>query len=169
MPYFNSPVDSARLFYRHYEPDESGYKARNDLRLNMTLVFLHGWPMSSEMYSHLMVPLCETYRFRCIAPDRRGFGKSDWNSGRRPNSISWQTFVDDTMALLEQLDIGSFILAGASMGAPEALMVYLQSPFVKARCKVSSVEAVRIGEPEQRLTPTRASFSWARPCPILSR
>ncbi len=44
--------------------------------------------MSSQMFEHLLVPLCETHGFRCIAPDRRGFGKSEGNNSPRSGPIS---------------------------------------------------------------------------------
>ncbi|KAF5985788.1 Arylesterase [Fusarium coicis] len=35
------------------------------------------------MYDSILVSLCETQGYRVIAPDRRGFGKSDW-AGQQP-------------------------------------------------------------------------------------
>ena len=139
MPYFTSPVDSTKLFYRYYEPFEGGYGANGRPASELTLVFLHGWPMSSDMYTHLMVPLCQTYGIRCIAPDRRGFGRSDWNNGERSVSVTWQTFVDDTLELLKLLQVKNFAMVGASMGCPEALMVYLHSSLAQEQCKVGSL------------------------------
>jgi non-heme chloroperoxidase len=83
MPSFTSPKDGTRLFYRYYEPDpaiadEGAKKPAQPL----TMVFVHGWPMSSRMFDQLLVPLCEIYRFRCIAPDRRGFGNSEVSINR---------------------------------------------------------------------------------------
>jgi non-heme chloroperoxidase len=136
MPFFTSPVDSTTLYYKYYEPDQAGYRSQNQAARSLTLVFLHGWPMSSSMFEHLLVPLCETYRLRCIAPDRRGFGKSDWNNGSESGPITFDTFVKDTVALLQHLKVGDFIFAGASMGSAESLLVYLGSTFVQERCKV---------------------------------
>jgi len=138
MPYFTNPVDGTALFYRYYEPSNIAFKPRSVPTSKLTLVFLHGWPMSSKMFDHLLVPLCETYRFRCVAPDRRGFGNSEWNNGPRSGSVSMQTFVRDTVALLEHLDLQDLVLIGASMGTTEAVQAYETSPFIKERCKVRS-------------------------------
>ncbi|EEH22464.2 hypothetical protein PABG_04675 [Paracoccidioides brasiliensis Pb03] len=55
--------------------------------------------------------------YRCIAPDRRGFGNSDWN-GPEPGmeQIDYNVFAQDTAHLLEKLDIGPFVFVAASMG-----------------------------------------------------
>ncbi|KAJ9158106.1 hypothetical protein NKR19_g3628 [Coniochaeta hoffmannii] len=112
MPFFTSPVDSTSLFYRYYTPDEEDDKSFRPL-FRYHLVFLHGWPMSSRMFEHLFVPLCETYRFRILAPDRRGFGKSDWNSKQTDRPITYDTFAADVVGLLEHLDIKDFVFVGA--------------------------------------------------------
>lgn len=139
MPIFLSPVDSANIFYRYYTPDEDQYLSFRPLKKkisDITLVFLHGWPMSSRMYEHLLVPLCETYRFRILAPDRRGFGKSDWNSKQTAKPVTYDTFVADLVGLLTYLDIKNFVFVGASMGGTESVLTYLASSFVQERCKV---------------------------------
>jgi pimeloyl-ACP methyl ester carboxylesterase len=82
MPRFSSSTDGAELFYRDYSPEQRPppFEAKEQSRAaqNLTLVFLHQWPLSSRMYDSMLLKLCETNRFRCIAPDKRGFGKSDW-------------------------------------------------------------------------------------------
>lgn len=93
--------------------------------------------VSSKMWEHLLVPLCETHRLRCIAPDRRGFGRSDWNSPDSARCIDYNTFTADVIGLLEYLKVDAIVFLAASMGTAESLLVYLQSPFVQKRCKVS--------------------------------
>ena len=95
--------------------------------------------MSSAQYTHLLLPLCETHRFRCIASDRRGFGKSEWNghtTGGKPTDITYDTFAADTVALLELLKLDSFVFVAASMGCGETLLAYnSMSSSLKASCK----------------------------------
>ncbi|KAL1847234.1 hypothetical protein VTK73DRAFT_10411 [Phialemonium thermophilum] len=134
MPYFTSPVDSTTLYYKYYRPGATAFRPLDQPASPLALVFLHGWPMSSDMFEHLLVPLCETYRLRIVAPDRRGFGKSDWSSAATV-SIDYDVFVADLVALLEHLDIGPFVFVGASMGCPESVLAYLQSRFVQERCQ----------------------------------
>jgi non-heme chloroperoxidase len=141
MPIFSSPVDSANIFYRYYKPDDDdgmSFKPLARRTSDITLVFLHGWPMSSKMFEHLLVPLCETYRFRCLAPDRRGFGKSEWNSKQTGGPITYDTFVADVVGLLGHLDIKDFVFVGASMGGAESVLTYLAaSTSVQEHCKVN--------------------------------
>lgn len=88
-----------------------------------------------------MVSLCETYRFRCIAPDRRGFGKSEWSG---PDAITlkdidYDVFADDTTHLISSvLKLESFVLVGSSMGAGETLLAWSRSSYIRERCKVSA-------------------------------
>lgn len=162
MPYFSSPVDSATLFYRYYTPGEDEGLSFRPLKKkisDVTLVFLHGWPMSSRMFEHLLVPLCETHRFRILAPDRRGFGKSDWNSERTAEPITYDTFAADLVGLLTHLDIKNFVFVGASMGGAESVLTYLSSSFVQERCKVRA--NARISGPT--LTLFLQGFVWIGP------
>jgi non-heme chloroperoxidase len=143
MPYITSPKDTAQLFYRDYAPatvpqpfraDEAACKSPPQI----TLVFIHGWPMSSLMYDHLMLPLCETYRIRCIGIDRRGFGKSEWSgSCAKGSSITYETFADDTIHIIEHLKLGAFVFVAASMGCGETVLAWERSEFVRQHCKVS--------------------------------
>lgn len=95
--------------------------------------------MAYELRDVRSLPLCETYRFRCIAPDRRGFGQSDWNGpDQGGKSITLETFADDVTLLLKSLKLESFILVGASMGCSEALLAFDKSKFFKDCCKVTS-------------------------------
>jgi non-heme chloroperoxidase len=79
------------------------------------VVFLHGWPLSHEMFEYQINQLGN--EFRCILIDRRGFGKSDqpWSG------YDYDTLADDIQAVLEALDLHGVILVGFSMGGAEAL------------------------------------------------
>lgn len=146
MPFINSPVDGAQLFYRDWSPAPAPVPFRpgsNSVRTfdnaGLALVFIHGWPLSSQMFDHLMLPLCENYRLRCIAPDRRGFGKSDWNGHdqRASTAITYDTFAQDTVAILESLGLKKFIFVAASMGCGETALAYTKfmTPEMKRACK----------------------------------
>lgn len=138
MAIFSSPVDGASLFYRHYVPSTSPHRPAASLdRQPLTLVFLHGWPMSSRMYDQLIVPLVETHRFPVIAPDRRGFGNSHWST-LSTGEVTFDTFVQDTVSLLEHV-LGSnpspFVFVAASMGCSESVLAHAASPLLRAHCK----------------------------------
>ena len=85
-----------------------------DLGTGKPVVFIHGWPLNHEMWEYQLAELPK-YGLRCIAYDRRGFGKSD-----RPwANYDYDTLADDLKAVLEQLDLRDVTLVGFSMGGGE--------------------------------------------------
>lgn len=137
MPRIASPHDSASLFYKDYIPESplDGSKPKE-----LTLIFLHGWPMSSLMWEPQLITMCQDHSFRCIAPDRRGFGGSEWNgrtrNGASKQSITYDTFADDLIYLIEDLAVGDLVFIGASMGSGESLLAWERSAYVREHCKV---------------------------------
>jgi non-heme chloroperoxidase len=85
-----------------------------DLGTGKPVVFIHGWPLNHEMWEYQLAELPK-HGLRCIAYDRRGFGKSD-----RPWAhYDYDTLADDLKAVLEQLDLRNVTLVGFSMGGGE--------------------------------------------------
>jgi non-heme chloroperoxidase len=132
--------DGAQLFYRHYTPSSSPHRpAASTARQPLTLVFLHGWPMSSRMYDQLIVPLVETHRFSVIAPDRRGFGNSHWSTPHT-GEVTFDTFANDAVHLLEHVIDrdgvpGPFVFVAASMGCSESVLARAASGLLRLYCK----------------------------------
>lgn len=131
--------DGTQLFYRYYTPSSSPHRPAATLpHQPLTLVFLHGWPMSSRMYDQLIVPLVETHRFPVIAPDRRGFGNSAWNTPST-GEVTFDTFVGDAVSLLEHVmhraGPGPFVFIAASMGCSESVLAHAASGLLRAYCK----------------------------------
>lgn len=157
MPYFTSSTDGARLHYVDYNPASAATPAgrfaksegtRDFTHENMTLVFIHGWPMSHRMFEHLLLRLSESHGVRCVASDRRGFGDSEWSgagNGKgdesgKPVVITYDTFARDTVDFLEAVDGGRLkgpvYFVAASMGCGETALAYqLLSPALKDRCR----------------------------------
>ena len=78
------------------------------------VILIHGWPLSSAMWEQQKWAIVEA-GFRCIAYDRRGFGKSDF---------PWDGYDYDTMAkdlndLITELNLNDVSLVGFSMGGGE--------------------------------------------------
>lgn len=157
MPYFTSSTDGARLHYVEYRPARSSpnaparFGATSDPAKDfsahdqVTLVFIHGWPMSHRMYEHLLLRLSETHGVRCVASDRRGFGDSEWSgAGGDGAPITYDTFAQDTVDFLSTVFAGSndnngaFYFVAASMGCGETALAYhlLDSDsLLKQRCR----------------------------------
>ncbi|KAK5063165.1 hypothetical protein LTR84_005241 [Exophiala bonariae] len=160
MPYFQSTTDGARLHYVEYNPsptpaptgekavgtaapvpapaprfaisptrDLSGL-ASGDPNGQVTLVFIHGWPMSHRMFEHMLLRLSETHGVRCVASDRRGFGDSEWTGCvGKGETITYDTFARDTVDFLSAVQrgsrgLGAFYFVAASMGCGETALAY---------------------------------------------
>lgn len=83
------------------------------------IVFIHGWPLDHQMWEY-QTRVLPSMGFRCIAYDRRGFGKSD-----KPFSgYSYDTFADDLKAVLDHLDLHDVTLVGFSMGGGEVVRYF---------------------------------------------
>jgi len=78
------------------------------------LVFSHGWPLTADSWESQMFFLAAK-GFRCIAHDRRGYGRSSqpWDGN------DMNTFADDLATLIEHLDLQRAVLIGFSMGGGE--------------------------------------------------
>ena len=74
------------------------------------LVFIHYWGGSRRTWSEVIAPLSS--RFRCIAVDLRGWGKSD----RPVDDYSLFAQADDVEGVVEALNVKDFVLVGHSMG-----------------------------------------------------
>jgi pimeloyl-ACP methyl ester carboxylesterase/predicted SnoaL-like aldol condensation-catalyzing enzyme len=86
------------------------------------LVFLHYWGGSRRTWSQVIEPLSK--RFRCIAIDLRGWGKSDHHA----KDYSLLSQADDVEAVIEELNLMDFVLVGHSMGGKIAQVLAGRRP-----------------------------------------
>lgn len=105
-----------------------------------TLVFAAAWPFSSRMYDHIMLPLCESHGFQCLAVDRRGYGGSQWvGSLHHGQDIDYNVFADDLALILgivaSATDSNGFIGIGASLGCGELLLALHRHPKLQPSCR----------------------------------
>lgn len=85
------------------------------------LIFLHGFPESHRTWRHQIAHL--STRFRCIAPDQRGYRGSS-----RPQGVENYTpdkLVGDVFQLADALGIGQFTILGHDWGGAIAWIVAL--------------------------------------------
>jgi pimeloyl-ACP methyl ester carboxylesterase len=140
MPRHSSSVDGAELFYHYYTPEGRPAPFAGEpasAAKSLTLVLLHQWTLTSRMYDSIILGLCETHGYNVIAPDRRGFGKSDWSGPRSTAPIGYKELGQDLSGLLEKIQPGPFVFVASSMSTGEALLAYLDSPYVQENCQVS--------------------------------
>ena len=97
----NSSSSPAHIFYE-------------DWGSGKPVVFIHGWPLSHEMWEYQLTELPK-HGMRCIAYDRRGFGKST----KTWTGYDYNTLAGDLKAVLDELDLHDVTLVGFSMGGGE--------------------------------------------------
>ncbi|GGE89768.1 Pimeloyl-ACP methyl ester carboxylesterase [Chishuiella changwenlii] len=98
---------------------------RNDYKLNYVdygdkhaqpVILIHGWPLSLQSWEYQIPKIVEA-GFRCIAYDRKGFGKScaTWEK------YDYNALAEDLHALIDELQLNNVILVGFSMGGGEVV------------------------------------------------
>src|SRR5271155_2247328 len=86
------------------------------------LVLLHSWGGSRRTWSEVIARLSS--RFRCIAVDLRGWGKSD----RQTEDYSLFAQADDVAGVIKSLKVKNFVLVGHSMGGKIAQILAGRRP-----------------------------------------
>ncbi|RRJ90709.1 alpha/beta fold hydrolase [Flavobacterium macacae] len=104
MPFINVNQEASQEVKIYYQ----------DIGQGKPVVFISGWPSNSQMWESQLDVLPKN-NIRCIAYDRRGFGKSDkpWES------YDYDALTSDLDELLKQLDLRELTLVGFSMGGGE--------------------------------------------------
>ncbi|HEX6983694.1 MAG TPA: alpha/beta hydrolase [Balneolaceae bacterium] len=105
-------VDDTRIFYR-----EAGEGPT-------TLILLHGWPLSSQLFQKNISALAEEYHV--IVPDLPGFCNSEFNAN--PQEWGVEDYANDILALMDELGIEQAVIGGMSMGGPIVLSMFEQAP-----------------------------------------
>jgi haloalkane dehalogenase len=116
------------------------------------ILLLHGEPDWSYLYRK-MIPLLAA-RFRVIAPDYLGFGRSD-----KPTEIGWYTYdrhTESVKELIEQLDLRSITVVVQDWGGPIGLRVATELPDRFARLVVLNTGLMSPGEG----WPTEGFMNW---------
>lgn len=115
------------------------------------VLLLHGFPDSHRVWRHQMQPLAAA-GYRVIAPDLRGYGRTDAPADVRAYSL--RHLRDDVIALLDALDIDKILLVGHDWGAVIAWQVCMHAPG-----RVERLVALSAGHPAAFLLPGSLSAS----------
>ncbi len=105
------------------------YSERNGVRTyydavgeGTPFVMLHANPCDHWMWSYQIASFSK--RFRVIAPDMRGYGRTDKPLER----YSFDALIEDVLGVIEQEGVENGILAGASMGSKMAFRLAVERP-----------------------------------------
>lgn len=132
----------------HYEDTGAGSTGQ-------TIVFSHGLLWSLEMFRPQMDHLRE--RYRCVAYDQRGQGRSADVDVR---SIGMESLFQDAAELVERLQLGRVHFAGLSMGGFVAMRMAARRPDLLRSLILMETSADR--EPGENLPRYRMMNAVAR-------
>ncbi|KAM6579862.1 hypothetical protein CsatA_003636 [Cannabis sativa] len=80
------------------------------------IVFLHGFPEVWQSWVNQMLYL-SSKGYYCIAPDLRGYGKTEIQAPEDPDSYNVENITDDIVDLMKALNINQIFLVGHDWGA----------------------------------------------------
>ena len=112
--YRYATVAGRRLFYREAGAPDAP-----------VLVLLHGFPTSSSMFRNLIPALAR--RYRVIAPDHHGFGRSD-APGAAEFHYTFDALTELTSGLLTELGITRYAIYVQDYGAPIGWRLAIADP-----------------------------------------
>jgi non-heme chloroperoxidase len=103
-------------YFIRVETDVKVYVEDLNPKGEKTIVFLHGWPGSNELFEYQFDRLPKL-GFRCIGIDMRGFGNSDkpWSG------YDYDRLSDDVKCVIDTLKLKDITLAGHSTGGAIAI------------------------------------------------
>jgi len=107
-------VDGINIFYREAGSIE-----------NPTILLLHGYPTSSQMFKNLIRKLSD--QFHLIAPDFPGFGKSD-QPDIKDYEYSFENYANTIKAFLKAKAINRYSIYLMDYGAPVGFIIANDSP-----------------------------------------
>ena len=90
------------------------------------LILLHGWPEFWAAWEPMFERLA--HRYRLIAPDFRGFGKSENPNAGPTDKVNADTLADDIIALLDVLGIKCAGFVGHDVGTSVMLSLANKAP-----------------------------------------
>ena len=137
---------------RAKQPDSAGFVTRGGVNLAYeiygsgaeTILFVPPWSIVHSRIYKAQLPYFSE-RFRCIAYDGRGNGKSD-----RPQDVADYTldnYLADALAVMDALDAGQTILVGLSFGGLLASILAAHHP-ERVRAAILAGTISTIGPPQ---------------------
>lgn len=120
------------------------------------MVFVHGMGCQQAMWQHVAPAFAETHRV--VLYDHTGLGRSDRARYDDETYSSLSAYVDDLVAILDELELDDVILVGHSVGAIIAAMAASATPDRIDRLVLVNPSPRYVDDPE---TAYRGGFSAA--------
>jgi pimeloyl-ACP methyl ester carboxylesterase len=118
------------------------------------VVLLHGWPDSSYPWRN-QIPFLVANDFRAIAPDQRGFGRSDRPEGVAAYSL--ENVVADVADILDALGIETADIVGHDWGAAVAWLTATEHPN-----RIHRLVVLSVGHPLAPRTLRQREMGWCQ-------
>ena len=131
-----SPSPTTPRYTGHRIPRDGVSLHVEDYGSGKPVLLLHGWPDSSDLWRN-QIPFLVANGFRAIAPDQRGFGRSDRPEGVAAYSL--QNAVADLVGILDALGIDAADIVAHDWGASVAWRTATAHPDRVRRLVVLSV------------------------------
>lgn len=106
---------------------------------DQAVLLLHGWPDTAYLWRH-QIPALTKAGYRVLAPDLRGFGRSD--KPEEMGAYRVREHVADAVAVLDEAGVESAHLVAHDLGAVAAWALSLRAPG-----RVRSLSALSVGHP----------------------
>ncbi len=135
--------------------EDSGAGIAIDGTPQPTIVFSHGLLFSTALFSPQVAVLRE--RYRCVAYDHRGQGRSGESNLR---SINIELLYQDAVALIESLNVGPVHFVGLSMGGFVGMRLAARRPDLVR--SLSVLESSADAEPAENMLRYRSLSAAAR-------
>jgi pimeloyl-ACP methyl ester carboxylesterase len=131
----------------------------NDIELHIEdhgtgtpVLLLHGWPDSADLWRH-QIPALTDAGFRAIAPDLRGFGRSDKPEG--VDAYAFPVVLNDVLGILDQLGIDRAHIVGHDFGAALGWAMAMRAPE-----RVDRLVVISVGHPAGPRSVEARSKAW---------
>jgi len=109
-----NPRDSVRIAYEVFGPPDA----------ERTIALLPSWSFGHSRFWKMQVPYFARQGFRVLTFDGRGNGRSD----RPPSGYTTDHFAQDTLAVLDAVDVERAALVGLSAGSSWGLQLAAEHP-----------------------------------------
>ena len=116
------------------------------------VVLLHGWPDSAYLWRNQIPALVEN-GFRAVAPDLRGFGRSD--KPQQVEAYALPNAVADVVGIIDALEIASAHLVGHDWGAAVAWITAALHPD-----RVDKLVAISVPNPSAPRSMRQNEMAW---------